>query len=75
VTPKASRRGGARQAVEHTTIDAYLEQREDTARYRKVFMPLEEATAPIYLAITADAVVLEIQDQERGLHDHLMPPE
>jgi hypothetical protein len=35
-------RRGARQAVEHTTIDAYFGQRQDTARYRNVLVPLEE---------------------------------
>src|SRR5438477_6735974 len=35
-------RAGGKNAVEHTTIDAYLEQRLDTARYRRVFAPLEE---------------------------------
>jgi hypothetical protein len=38
-------RRGTRQAVEHTTIDGYLDQRQDTARYREVFMPLEERVA------------------------------
>ena len=29
-------------AVEHTTVDAYREQREDTDRFRRVVMPLEK---------------------------------
>lgn len=38
-------RGRARQAAEHTTLDAYLEQRQDTVRYRQVVVPLEERVA------------------------------
>ncbi len=41
-------RGGEIFALEHTTIDCIVGQREDSARFRRVVVPLEEAIRSAY---------------------------
>lgn len=42
-------RGKRRFALEHTTIDSFLNQRADAARFRQVVVPLEQSIRSVYL--------------------------
>ncbi len=41
-------RAGRKCALEHTTVDAYSDQRSDSARFRKVVVPIEKALSAAF---------------------------
>jgi signal transduction histidine kinase len=68
------------QVIMHPDEIGRLPAPIETALYRivqegltNVHRHASSATASILLTTTADAVALEIQEQGRGLRDHLMP--